>query len=308
MSLFATKSERSAPIWANFFSLEQYAQFLGYVHDYLRENELIATVENGLVTIPADNQKLGLQNLAQLCFHSPSEHWQTIIFSHFQRVRVTSNEAEIRAQANATFEEMVDKLAIRMWPKAMLEATNSAELVTREYIPDVISVLVYDNPESISTVSWSTIKNWDLPIDYIFERALANVRENDRPKLTTVRLDDTLEIIVFLSDSFFMTTHALFLDNFEACLGSYGTLVGIPHRHALLCFPINDSSVLDVLSNLVIATYNMHNEGPGSISPFLYWYTGDEYIQLPYSIDENQMTFLPPDSFVALLEKIARAN
>lgn len=307
MSLFTDETQPKPPQWANFFSLEQYAAFLGHVHDYLSDHQVEATVEDGLVTIPADSHKLGLQNLAQLCFHSPETRWRDIIYSHFRRVRASSNEDEIIAQATASFDDIADLLAVRMWPKAMLEATNSEELVTREYIPDVISVLVYDNPESISTVGWSTIKSWDLSLDEIFDRALANVKK-ETPKQTKIPLEDGLEITVFLSESFFMTTHALFLDNFKDCVGTYGTLVSIPHRHAMLCYPIDDSTVIDVLSNLVIATYNMHNEGPGSISPYLYWYTGDEYVQLPYALDDNQMTFLPPPEFVDLLDKIARAN
>ena len=308
MSLFANEPEPTAPVWASFFTLEQYAQFLGHVHDYLREHAIEATVEDGLITIPADNHKLGLQNLAQLCFHAPQEKWHQIVFRHFDRVRASSEEDQIRAQATATYDEIADKLAVRMWPKAMLEATNASELVTREYIPDVISVLVIDNPESISTVGWSTIKPWEMSLDAIFERALANVKASDRPKITKIEITEGLELTVFLSDSFFMTTHALFLDSFEECVGTFGTLIGIPHRHAMLCYPINDVSVVSVLSNLVIAVYSMHNEGPGSISPFLYWYTGDDYIQLPYAIDDNQMTFLPPPEFVDLLDTIASAN
>ncbi|MGB1249136.1 MAG: hypothetical protein ACPG8W_00775 [Candidatus Promineifilaceae bacterium] len=308
MSLFANDSQPSAPVWAGFFSIEQYARFLGHVHDYLRENHIEATIQEGLITIPAGNHKLGLHNLAQLCFHSPEERWHTLIFSHLTRVLASTAKDEILAQATAPYEEVADKLAIRMWPKAILEATNASELVTREYIPDIISVLVYDNPESISTVGWSTIKNWDLSLDDIFERALANVKRDMPPKITKVQIEEGAEVTVFLSENFFMTTHALFLDGFEDCIGTFGSLVGIPHRHALLCFPIDDVSVVNVLSNLVIAVHNMHGEGPGSISPFLYWYTGGEYIQLPHEIDDNQLTFLPPPEFIDLLDKIARAN
>jgi hypothetical protein len=49
----------------------------------------------------------------------------------------------------------------------------------------------------------------------------------------------------------------------------------------------------------------MEREGPGSITPNLYWYRDGRFTLLPYEIANKQFNFRPPDELVDLMNQLA---
>ena len=89
-----------------------------------------------------------------------------------------------------------------------------------------------------------------------------------------------------------------------AYLGAHGSLVGVPHRHAVFIYPINDLKVVTVMQALAYAVHGMYTEGPGSISAKLYWYDGQKFTDIPYSFSETKIDFTPPDAFIEMLNEL----
>ena len=65
---------------------------------------------------------------------------------------------------------------------------------------------------------------------------------------------------------------------------------------------IRDATVLDAVNVMAPFVVEQFEEGPGSLSPHLYWWHGGELERLVVDDDEGSIT--PPDGFVALLERL----
>ncbi len=81
----------------------------------------------------------------------------------------------------------------------------------------------------------------------------------------------------------------------------HGAIVSVPHRHALLFHVIRDGKVVDAVNWLVPLAAAMYREGPGSISPALYWWHAGALSLLPTRFDGRQIDVAPPPEFRQLL-------
>ena len=89
-------------------------------------------------------------------------------------------------------------------------------------------------------------------------------------------------------------------------LNNFGVVAAVPNRHTLLWHPIVDPSALRAIDALVVMAANLCAEGPGSISPHLYWWKDGTLATLPTRETEEHYEFVPPDDFVdEVLEKLA---
>ena len=101
------------------------------------------------------------------------------------------------------------------------------------------------------------------------------------------------------------TTNILFdLNIKKEFIGPYGSLIGIPHRHVVIIYPIKTLEVVEAINRLIPIIFGMEREGPGSISNLLYWFKDNEYTTLPYKISEDKMDFYPPQTFVDVLNQL----
>ena len=49
----------------------------------------------------------------------------------------------------------------------------------------------------------------------------------------------------------------------------------------------------------------MFQQGPGAISPGLYWWRNGTISLLPAQLDGKKVAFAPPDEFIAVLNELA---
>ena len=78
----------------------------------------------------------------------------------------------------------------------------------------------------------------------------------------------------------------------------YGAVVAVPHRHVVVFHAIRNLGVVKAISAMLPVAFGMYQEGPGSISPNLYWYRDGKFTLLPSKVTAKEITFLPPDTFV----------
>ncbi len=68
-----------------------------------------------------------------------------------------------------------------------------------------------------------------------------------------------------------------------------------------------DTGVVQAINQLIVSAVSMFQEGPGSISPGLYWWREGLVSLLPAQFDGRKVQFAPPDEFVQALNRLAGA-
>jgi len=302
-----------APSWANFFSADEYNRFIDLIERYFREKKLRYRLGDGVVfleqTQRGDNHQLGLFNLAQLCARHSADDWNGIITDHFQTMEKSQREQHVLEERLTDFERVEELLSIRLWPEDYLGQIDSEKIIHRVDLPGTISALVFDLPSSIRNVTPEEAETWGKSHEELFAIALEQVRENCIPDKSDQQLSPQVAVRLLSDESFFVASHALLLDDYHSeCVGGFGSLVGIPHRHVLLAYPIEDLNVVPAINLLIPILVGMEREGPGSISPRLYWYRHGEFTDLPYSIKDRSLNFFPPTEFVELLNLLGEGE
>lgn len=302
-----------APAWASFFTNDQFAVFRHLIDVHFQKKQQAITWGEGVLTLkpddPAGLHQLGLVNLAQLCARNSEDEWATIIDDHFNTLDKSQTEQRVLEQRLPDFERVRDLLSIRLWPEDYLKELDVGRMIHRRDVPGAISALVYDLPSSIRNVTPEEADSWGVSRDELFAIALGNVRETCIPDVTEQDLGDGLSVQMLSDESFFVASHALTLEeHYPRCLGDFGALVGIPHRHVLLAYPINSLDVMQAIPKMIAVILGMERDGPGSISPRIYWLQSGEFVDLPYRIEDNTLNFAPPDSFLEMLNLLGEGQ
>jgi hypothetical protein len=275
-------------------------EFVDLVKLFFERKNIGIEISEGAVRLSNDkDRQFGLYNIAQSCKGSPKKDWQKLVDEHFEEV----NLALENAGKDTSYADAKDLLCVRIYPKDDY-AHMLNMLVYKEDLPDTYSGLVIDLPSSVETVNLDDVKRWGVEIDELFKIGLENtfrrypVNPQELPFVenTTVRL--------IFEDHFYATTSLLNIENSPQMLGRNGTLVAYPHRHAVLCQPINDLSVVKLLSHLLPFLQMQYTQNPGPISPKLFWYHDKKFTELPYTIDDKSITFFPPEEFISVLNTL----
>jgi hypothetical protein len=168
-----------------------------------------------------------------------------------------------------------------------------------------VSYLCIDLPSSVQTVNPDRVARWGVAVDELFAIGLENVRRECVPELVRDELEPGVPYLALTGQSFFVATHALMLRRWDGFVGRGGALVAIPHRHAVICHPIENIQTVKAVHRLALIARGMEQEGPGSITPGIYWYHDDRFTPIPYEVTGEKFVLRPPDEFVELLNRLA---
>lgn len=303
------RRETSVPDWATFFDDEEYDEFMVAVSDDLaRRGEVV--IADGVALLEIDGggeHRLGLQNLAQLCNQVDRDQWLELVREHFDRVIVSTHTHDLDA-IGRDYEMVKSIVKVRLYARESLGKLTGST-IHRELGDDLVSVLVYDLPDAVATVPTEAPTHWPDSLDTVFDLALQNVLDQDEVETEVLDLDDGTKFTVMVGESFFVTSHLLVLEKHLDPVTSMGALVAVPNRHTLLFAPILDLTVVDTLHAMAVLSHRRHAEGPGSLTPTLYWWQGGSLTALPTEIDDEGVRFFPPPEFVEnCLERLARPS
>ncbi|MBI3097822.1 MAG: hypothetical protein HYY93_06185 [Planctomycetes bacterium] len=301
----------SVPEWASFLSSDQYRDFLAIVSSELDARALNGTIRDGVVRFDhptAGQLSAGLQNLAQLCHQHPSRRWRKIVHDHFDLFeRIESDRVAFDADARV-LPRVQSLLKTRLCAAESLDVEDPGSLVTRDVGPGLVALLTFDRPEVVQSVSREQATEWPITIDEALKVGVENVRRGGRLAAKEFPLTGGTSLQALLAEDFFVSTHALFLGDYLPEDSRHGAIVAVPHRHAVLFHPIRDLSVLKAVEAMLVVAAGMFREGPGSVSPFLYWWQKEEWTLLPVEVQGEQVAFTPPPEFVELLEVLPPAE
>jgi hypothetical protein len=293
------------PEWASFFTEEEYNYFLSLVDRYFKKEGIAYTLDDGNI-IPADGQlgsNLGLMNVAQHCSQSDRKGWKRFIHSHFDSFKRAAVFDKKLQKIIHDYSLVKKYIGVRLYSKDYIANVGEEHTIKRRITDDIEALLVFDLPHSVFNIQPEQTLNWGKAVDELFEFAISNMKSRYPVKITKEAMGDTT-LLAVVADHFFTPNVIFDLASHPSLIGSKGSLVAIPHRHAVLFYPIEDIKVVTTISAMIPVINFMYDKGPGSISPDLYWYHNNKFYLLPYKMDDKELQFIPPENFVDMLNTL----
>ncbi len=298
------------PDWAPFFTREEYTAFVGAIGKYFKGKNLSYEVHDGVVELGPNEfefGKLGLGNLSQVCKQSRNlSEYPEIVAQHFDSL--------IQGQVfNIEFQKLVNDyakvkqyLGVRMYPMDYIDHIGMKGVMGKPFAGDIYAMLVFDLPHSVQNVQPEQAAKWGKSFEELFETGLQNIKRNCPVSLKQLNLGE-FDIWFAEGVHFFVPNIAFDLPLRPDLVGKYGALVGLPHRHAAIIYPIETLDVIKAVNTLIPIVKGMNEEGPGSLSDNIFFFQNGEFEALPYKITEEKLQFFPTDNFITLLNSLAES-
>ena len=293
------------PSWASPMGRQDTDAFVGAVAADLDRRGLTHTIGEGKVSIERGGSKseYGLTNLVQLCHQVGRREWAAAIASHFDNLFAAADaDAEVRELARS-FDGVRALFKVRLYPGANLGGMDPTPPASWALAPGLTAAFVYDLPTTVSTANAEQVAAWGIDHEELLATALTNLRA-DAVDAQPIGETGPSAVVACVADHFFAASHALLLGERVPPGAEAGAVFIVPHRHALLYAPLADLGVVQSINQLIPMAVSMFNQGPGSISPGLYWWRNGSVTLLPAQFDGGKVQFAPTDDFVAVLNAL----
>ena len=308
-SFFKKKSEvTNIPEWASLFDSKEYPLFIKEIDNYFKKSRIQYEIGDGQIEIIEKVSEfgfsnLGLGNVAQVCKQEGKKYYKAIITEHFNSmIKANKFEKEFSTIAD-NFEKVKKYIAVRLYDNEYVAHIGKENSIGNDFAGDIYAMIVYDFPHSVVSINPDQIIPWNKTVDELFEIGIANIKA--KYPLSIKKLAFGEFSIWFVQGEHFFTPNIVFdLENWQELIGSKGSLVGLPHRHSAIIYPIENLEAVKAINVIIPVVYGMNQEGPGSLSNNLFWYKDKTFATLPYKIDVEKFQFLPPDNFVEMLNEL----
>ncbi|HJP89925.1 MAG TPA: hypothetical protein VJ850_12890 [Candidatus Limnocylindrales bacterium] len=300
------RGQDPVPNWASFLKPAEYREFGRQVAAYLdRRGDPYEFLGDGGVNVQigeGDPHVLGLLNLAQKWNLAPAAERPSVIDGHLNGLFGHWERAGVADQDSRSFDDVAGQLRLRLVPDDF--GAHAPEVMfSRPFAQGVDAALAIDWPDTVEMVNAKTVAAWGVPGDVVFSRGLQNVLDTERPAME--RMGGDAPLTLMYGDSFYTASHALALERYITPRTPHGAVFAVPNRHVVLLQAITGIDIIKSIQPLIVAAAGYYREGPGSISPLLFWWRDGEIVMLPCSFDGKQVTFSPPDDFTVLLNSLS---
>ncbi len=251
------------------------------------------SVDDGTLHLEGRTTQYGLTNVAQMWRQAEPRDRRDLLLD-----RLAALDAQDQAPRTAP-SDMPALVRPQLWAREDVGELHD-ELVMLEVTDDLVAVLSLDLPTTVQAVQPHDIEATGLTEDELWQRAVEQLDDGETIERAALDEDGLVEVLV--SDSHFLATQVLALEELVGALPEHGALVALPHRHMLALHPIRDTTVLDAVAVMAPFTVEHFEEGPGSLSAHLYWWHRDGLERI--AVDDVAGSISPPDSFIAMLETL----
>lgn len=295
------------PTWARFMNDREWHAFATALVAELTRRGTPYRVDDGVLWGQwggDEDEALGLVNLAQLCHASTPESYDNVIASHFDALVAGRGDRALAGKLGDDLAAARPVLRLRLYSRDTF-VDGAEQFVLRDVADDLTAVLCYDLPANVVTVTGDTLPRWGVPVDELYFQALANQRRAERAPIEDIDVGGAI-VRAMTGDSYFVASNLLLLHDFVTEEPPLGIIAAVPNRHTLVWHPITDPSALRALDAMVVMAASLYAEGPGAISPHLYWWKDGAIRTLPTRETDEHYEFVPPDDFVdEVLEVLA---
>ncbi|MEU6748752.1 hypothetical protein ABZ914_21250 [Spirillospora sp. NPDC046719] len=241
----------------------------------------------------ANRLHVSMRDLRQLARMVPRDDWPALVSDHVTTI-VTAIEEPLDL---SDFDLAQHLLRTRIYPA---EADNGV-LAARPFAPGLIEAVVVDTPTTVRTVTTDEMNGWPVSGDALFMLGRANVRADGPLQLDEQDLGG-VRVSVLHGWTFYAVTHLAWLEEYLP-IGPHGALVIAPNRSLIVAHALRTSEVhpraryraaVAAANELQAQAHRAYEEGPGSLSPHLYWWRAGEltYLETRY---EGDSLVLPRD-------------
>jgi hypothetical protein len=271
---------------------------VGEILDAIKAGDQRTAIATGLLRLKdreGNESSYGLQNLAQTLAMAPTGDWSHLVAEHFEAMLTVDRPPESATEA-------LSALRVRMWHTDFVK--QSPEAVHRVLAPGLVLALVVDLPKKVMSASAAELAGWGLSEEEAWKAGEENSKRESF-EIVPQTGPGGIEMLFFMGDNLYVTSHALCLDEHIRLEADNGALLGIPTRHLLVVVPIHAVRDLQAVSGMHAANRKIFDEGPGSISPELFWWRRGSFTLFPIDASVQPMQATPPDAFVEMLERLA---
>ena len=258
-------------------------------------------IKDGVLSFPQESEapEFGLLKLAQRCQAAESDSWESLVKKHFQRVQAAQENS-----SGLSFEQAKKRILLRILPSSNVETTST--LLVREDLPGTRTVLVLDLPESVWSIGKGEAKRWGKDPEELFDVALTNLAHRPAPKTESLELLKGISAFFVTEESLYTASLVLTLKDHPEWMGTHGALVGVPTRQHLIVYPVKDSKSLAAMELLSQLIRNLEKEGPGPVSPLLYYYDGESLEAISNQSSEEGLSLSPSPKFLKAIAEIGK--
>ncbi|KOV91580.1 hypothetical protein ADK65_34635 [Streptomyces sp. NRRL B-1140] len=252
-----------------------------------------------------EGHQYSLASLARTCSGTPEERWPELVAAHFDRLRQAS-------QGDESAEELLRGVHARLLP---VDSIPSELLGSLRYARVVADGLVFayalDGSTSVRLLTDRDVERAGLQA--LGEAARANLMQVP-VRHEEVGVEGGARLHSVYGDSPFVAGQALFLAEVAwkvvgEAIPDAGALVVVPTQHNLVYHPIADGSVVEAVNSLAAYALGAHEDGPGALSPRVYWWHRGSLTSLTV-IDHETLTFSvqPPPHLLGLMKGLVRLD
>jgi hypothetical protein len=290
MGLFRRRAPGGpVPLEFRFFDEREWRAFNRLLVKRMVRAGLTGHVEHPGVLVVDGGERLSLVSLAQACKSAPPRRWGVLVDAHLVHLQPGRGDALQAEDARRC-------LKVRLVPDELAPA------VAEPFAHGVVAGLVVDLPQTVVGVTIAQLASWGLPAADAWRQAWANVAAEAAPEEVERLAFGGAEVVSVYGDSFFTASKVAFLPDVVGPVGPDGALVAIPRRHTILAHLLGDGPAGEVVGPLVLNTRRLHVDGPGSVSPHLYWWKDGELRWVPASVDDDaRIELYPPAELAPLL-------
>lgn len=190
----------------------------------------------------------------------------------------------------------------------LLAASEAGDGRAAWHVAEGLAVaLVSHRPEGQRPVDPDELVTWGLARDESFHLASANVRAGALPTVTAHSPAAGAELLFISGPNPDVSAHALWLDDLVGRLPPAGALLAVPHRRAVLAHRLERwDHAVEAVNLLLLMGHSAWAQGPGPVSPGLYWWRDGGFTSLGGTVDGDAIGFDPPEELLEALEQLPR--
>ncbi|THA62089.1 hypothetical protein E6P78_23785 [Streptomyces sp. A0958] len=200
----------------------------------------------------------------------------------------------------------------RLLPTAALTPEIAGAMRYARVVADgLVFAYAVDTPTSVRIVTDPDVAR--VGLEELGEAAYANLMRVP-VEHEEITVEGRAPLHSVYGDSHFVASKALFLSELShqvtgRPLPDAGALVVVPTRHLLAFHPITDGTVADAVNDLAAYALGAYEDGPGELSPRLYWWHRGGLTALT-AIDEETRTFSvqPSPELLDLMKGLVRLD
>ena len=286
------------PIDFEFMGSAEWFDFHCELYDVVAELDLaVATIGPGAIRLH-NGRSLGLLQLAQHCHLRERDDWRDLIATHLRTMTAHLHDL---VEPFSVFD-----LRIRLLPDTPEDRDTLRSLGARPFAEGIVQVLAVDVAEAVRCVPAREVTEvgWDL--DEAWASALAQTEFLEQPdEIHTIDIGG-VDIIHVFGERTFTASMIRVIDRLiveTADIGPDGAIVSMPLRHSILVHPLGGDDVRTAIAGMIPITRQLFKQGPGSVSPHLYWWRDGKLQWIPTFFDGTieGVEFYPSEELAAVV-------